>query len=319
MKTVLLGAAGTGTSFAIASRLRARWGSAIRLIAIDVNEPHLVSAALLADAYYRVPYADDPQFAAVLREIITAHKVDVYIPILNAEIILGATLQREDGFKGVDIWTSELYAKCTDKYFADSWLRSIAVRTPQLYEPGNPVGDALTWVCKPRDSVGGRNVRVLDKIGLDALSGDELKESIIQEVCSQPEVTVDSFYDADRGIGYSYCRERLEIKSGVCTKARLFFDAELDEFAKTIGQALGQRGTLCFQVMKAAEGWAVTDLNLRSGAGTAMTCSAGYDVLSAGFACRTGAPYADFIKPLVPGEEFYITRQYAEFVTRHSL
>lgn len=318
MKTVLLGAAGTGTSFAIASRLRARWGSSLKLIVTDIFERHLVATSLLADKFHKTPYASDASFHDVICAILTEEKVDVYIPILNEEIILGAELQNNPRFKDVDIWSSTLHAHCIDKVFADDWLRKAAVRTPRRYDPLQPIADDSSWICKPRSGFGSRGVRLLSQRQLQTLTPEETAQSIIQEVCAGPEITVDSFYDADAGQGFSYCRERLEVKSGVCTKARLFFDQELDVFAKKIGEALKQRGTLCFQVMQSPQGWAVTDLNLRSGAGTAMTCSAGFDVLAAGYACRTGESYAHLLSPLQPQEEYYITRQYAEFVTRHT-
>ena len=318
MKTVLLGAAGTGTSFAIASMLRARWGKNIRLIATDIFDKHLVSTSILSDSFYKVPYANHPDFSGVIGNIITNEKVDIYIPILNDEIVLGAQLIAQKRHRDVDIWSSDLYAKCIDKVFADLWLNEIGIRTPKKYELDSFADKSSAWVCKPRNGSGSQNVKFLNNNELQALSADEIASSIIQEVCTSPEVTVDSFYDYTKGVGFSYCRERLETKSGVCTKARLFFDGELDEFSKKIGQNLNQRGTICFQAMRSADGWAVTDLNMRSGAGTALTCSAGFDVISAGFACRTGADYTDFLKPLKQLEEFYITRQYSEFVMQHT-
>ena len=69
--------------------------------------------------------------------------------------------------------------------------------------------------------------------------------------------------------------------------------------------------------MKGLKGWVVTDLNLRSGAGTAITCSAGFDVLAAAFACREGEDYTKFLSPIAAGEEFIVTRQHAEFVMQH--
>jgi len=146
------------------------------------------------------------------------------------------------------------------------------------------------------------------------VNSDFIKSNVIQELCESPEITVDSFYDDRNNIGYAYCRERLETKSGVCTKARLFADPELSDFANKIGQSLKQRGTICFQVMKCNDGWALTDLNVRSGAGTSLTCSAGFDVLSAAFACRIGEDYLDFLRPIKEREEFFITRQYSDFV-----
>lgn len=313
MQTVVLGAAGTGTSFAIASRLRAHWGDALRLIAIDVNPAHLVTTAQLVDDFVQVPYASDPAFAARIAELLLDTPAHTFIPILNEELALAARLLEDARFAAIDIWSSPLHARLTDKLAADAWLRALGVRTPAQPDWRHGADHQLYFV-KPRAGIGSRGARVASAAELRAMPDPERAQLIIQERCAAPEVTVDSFYDAATGAAHAYCRERIETKAGVCTKARLFHDAELSAFAARIGQALGQRGTLCFQVMRGEAGWAVTDLNLRSGAGTAMTCAAGFDVLAAAYACRSGQDYAHLLPPLAPGRELYVTRQYAEFV-----
>ena len=319
MKIVLLGAGGTGTSFAIASRIRANWGNNIKLILTDIYDENLVTTSLLADKFYKVPHAKDPSFSKVLGDIIIHEGVQTYIPILNEEIIIAAKFITDEQFSHVDFWSSEVHALCTDKIFADSWLRKIGIRTPRKINLADLGGESGPWFSKPRNGFGSRGAEVLTLVGINALTGDLVNNLLVQELCVHPEVTVDSFYDATTDTGYAYCRERLETKSGVCTKARLFSDPELSDFSRKIGKSLGQRGTICFQVMKSKDGWAVTDLNLRSGAGTSMTCAAGYDVLSAAFACRNGEDYSSFVKPINDTEEFFITRQYTDFVMLHTL
>jgi carbamoylphosphate synthase large subunit len=314
MRVVLLGAGGTGTSFAIASRLRAHWGEDVRLIITDSNPAHLVTTALLADLCVQVPYASDPGFQALLEDLIEREGVQTYIPILNDEIVLAARLQADPRFAHVDFWTSPLHAQCTDKAFADSWLNSIGVRTPAMIPAGELAHGEGPWFAKPRRGFGSRGAGVVHGADLRRLADAERDALIVQELCRAPEVTVDSFHDAATGATHAYVRERIETKAGVCTKARLFRDAGLEVIAGAIGRALGQRGTICFQAMQGRDGWAVTDLNLRSGAGTAMSCAAGFDVLAAAYACRLGEDYARFLPPLEEGRSVYVTRQYAEFV-----
>jgi hypothetical protein len=309
MKVVLLGGAGTGTAFAIATRLRSSWGSDIKIILTDVNDEYLVSASVLADAFYKVHPAKDPGFRDQIMKILSVEKVTTYIPILNDELILAADLAKSVLYKDIDFWSSDIYAACVDKNFADKWLSSLGVATAQQLQDADRV-----WFAKPRDGFGSKGIGSVTSADVSALSKADREELIIQEVCTSPEVTVDSFWDAEIDDGYAYCRERIEVKSGVCTKAKLFYDFELLNFAKLIGRGLGQKGTICFQAMRSARGWVVTDLNLRSGAGTAMTCAAGFDVLSAAFACRSKLDYSKYIKQLRPDDEIFVTRQYVEFV-----
>lgn len=319
MSVVLLGAAGTGTAFAIASRLRSNWGTKFRLLLTDIFDEYLVTATVLSDKFFKVPYAIDPGFEDSVVKIMVEEKVQTYIPVLNEEIVLAAKLSEDERFRHVDFWSSQTHASCTDKDFADQWLNSIGVRTPKRIGSHSDQIENQVWFSKPRNGLGSRGTRILTSDEVGQLTSEEAAELIIQEKCEGPEITVDSFWDSSKGIGYAYCRERIEVKAGVCTKARLFYDEELATFAKWIGQALNQRGTICFQAMKSKNAWVVTDLNLRSGAGTAMTCSAGYDVISAAFACRSGLDYSRFVRPMGIDEEVYITRQYSEFVMRQTL
>ena len=316
MTTILLGAAGTGTSFAIASRIRAVWGDEVRIVSMDINPPELVTTSVLSDAFIQAPFAGSPEYENCIRSILSSEDIDIFAPILNDEHLAAQRIVGDLTFGNLDVWSSELYAKCTDKGFADQFLRSIGVPPPNSIDFLQSEPDRVCFI-KPRNGFGSKGARKISVDELGELSKSELEGLIVQEVCDGPEVTVDSFYDVRVDASFAYCRERIETKSGVCTKARVFFDPELAAIARKIGKGLKQRGTICFQAMKGQGGWVITDLNVRSGAGTAITCSAGFDVLAAAFACRTGQGYSRFVRQIDENEEFIVTRQYAEFVMAH--
>lgn len=316
-RTVLIGAAGTGTSFAIATRLRGTWGADVRIVGMDINPPELVTTSLLCDTFHQVPRADDPSFARILEGIFKTETPTTYLPILNDEIALASRLASSDRARVIDIVAPapELAELSRDKLLLAGWLAEGGVSAAKTCLPENRTGPG-PWFMKPRNGVGSHGTRLADTVFLRAANPEELEAMVLQEVCTPPEVTVDSFFDAAAGRGRALCRERLETKAGVCTKARVFENPELSDMAMRIGTALGQRGTICFQVMRAGNGWAVTDLNLRPGAGTAMTCAAGFDVLSAFVACRWGLPTDDYFPESSSDGDIIVTRQYAEFVMR---
>ena len=123
---------------------------------------------------------------------------------------------------------------------------------------------------------------------------------------------MDVFYDPENDFIRVVCRERIETKSGVSTKARLFEDDELSRFARTIAVGLKLKGSFCFQVMRNSHGWVVTDVNPRPGAATAMCALTGNDFFAATFAYHWGEDARVFFRPL-NGEQF-VTRQYSEFL-----
>jgi len=311
---ILISASGTGTAFAIISRLRAVWGDAVEIFSTDVNPSHLVTSSVFVDRHFQVLPASDPGYLKSITTIIDEHAIDTYVPLLNAEIFLGLDIAKR--FPQCDIWTSELTASLsTSKREASQWLKGLGVAVPDTLS--NPeIDPEHEYFIKPDDGFGSVGARRI--VGKDALELNTAS-NLVQPICSVPEITVDSFYDNSTGFCRAICRKRIEVKSGVCTKALVFENEELSLIAEKIGRGLAQRGTICFQVMTFESEYVVTDLNFRPGAGTALTISTGIDPIAAAFACRWLQPYESFLSIRLPHNGVYVTRQYAEFVMPNEL
>lgn len=312
--TVLLGSAGTGTAFAAACALRRFWSRRVRIIAMDINPRHLVTTSLLADQFHQVPLSADAAFPAVLLEIVRQHAVDTYLPLFPEEVVLAARLRDEKQFQeAVKILVPSLAVArlCADKLALSEFLSGHGVLTPETASAGTPL-TADEMFLKPRDGSGSRGARKVRRAELAEITGAAPDRWLVQEICLPPEVTVDAFVDGGAGFTRAICRERIEIKAGVSTKCRLFEDPELTCLAAKLAGALGINGSFCFQVMRHPGGWAVTDVNPRPGAATAMCAATGNDFIAATFAHCWGEDVRAFFRPL--NSEQYVTRQYSEFV-----
>jgi hypothetical protein len=308
-RRVLVSAAGTGTAFGIITRLRATWGEDLEIVTADINPAHLVSTSVLADHHVEVPPCNDASYVQVLKGVIEKHKISTYVPLLNGELRHAQTLS--EMLPACDVWYSAGSSSLViSKHAVSQWLIRLGINVPpSLNNPAiDPDG---VYFCKPDDGSGSHGARLIT--GRDAKNLDR-REFVVQPVCSGPEITVDSFFDAVAGRGRAIARERVEVKSGVSTKARVYEDNTLSEIARRIGEGLRQRGTICFQVMRLNDEYVVTDLNFRPGAGTAMTVATGIDLISAAFACRWGENYEHFFATELPLGGVYVTRQYTEFV-----
>jgi carbamoylphosphate synthase large subunit len=310
----MVGAVGTGTAFGIINRLRIVWGKTIQIVGTDTNPKHLVTSSVFLDEFYQVSRADSESFLEEISSLIIEKKIDMYIPILNSEIVIAAQLSASKLFSNRVFWSSKVYGECTDKEFANDLLKNIAVPTPLTINKMEDIVTREEWFVKPRAGYGSIGAGKMKSTAIEAFGGNFLNEMLVQEICSDPEVTVDSFYDYRNDFSRAYCRERVEVKSGVCTKARLFSSIELSEIAIMIGKGIDQIGIITFQVMKRGNSWVVTDLNLRAGAGTSMTCTAGFDVINASFAARRNLDYFHFLPELPISSSILITRQYTDFV-----
>ncbi|MDW8002931.1 MAG: ATP-grasp domain-containing protein [Deltaproteobacteria bacterium] len=275
-----------------------------------------MSTSLLADFHETVPPSDKPEFVDQLLRIINQYNVDTYMPVLDSEILLAAKL-REAGTipKSVSVLAPTSYAAeiCLDKYMASQWMVIHGIPSPPTWLASEEKVDLPDRLyIKKRCGVGSKGNRIGTIEDIKKLPVEERPEWLIQKVCDQPEVTVDTYFDPIRSVGRVVCRERIETKSGVCTKARVFYDQTIADLAFNLAKKLGISGTFCFQLMRHCNEWVVTDINPRPGAGTAMSVAVGMDFFAAYFEYIWGN---DGIRYL-PGffDEVYVTRQYTEFV-----
>lgn len=311
-KNILVTAAGTGTAFALLSRLRAVWGNGCKVVATDINPRHLTTSALLADRFIQSPSVRDENFFAFIEDVIRNESIDTYIPILNDEFAIAEGIKNK--YVSLDVWVNPLAPTLArDKKIASDWLASQSLPVPESFIKADiKAGDE--YFVKPANGYGSHSACSMRGKDILGMADGFWSEYIVQEKCNPPEVTVDSFFDTRRDFSIAVARERIETKAGVCTKARVFIDEEISEIAKKLAGALGQDGLICFQMMRVGKNWKITDLNFRPGAGTAITVAAGYDLIAAAFACRWGEPYQAFLGTDLDEKGVYVTRQYAEFV-----
>jgi len=310
--TVLIGSSGAGNAFAALLALRRNWGNSVKIIAVDIHQKHLVTSSLLSDVFYQVPSIRTPEFKKSLEKIVSDENVDTYIPLIDDEIYIAALLYEEGKFRkeiNLQVKNSEIAELCNDKYKTFLWLSEINILTPLCFKVDASIRYEGGLILKPRRGYGSQIKVVSD---LKNLHSDYSPENyIIQQECKLPEITIDVCYDMKRGFFRYICRERVEVKNGVCTKARLFYDKKLESIAFTIADKLNLN-SFCYQVMKSNGEWAVTDINARLGAGTPMSIAAGMDFFSGMFAILWEEDPAEYFIPLK--KETFVTRQYCDFL-----
>lgn len=311
-RSVLIGSSGTGNAFSSILALRRNWGNSVRIIAIDTNPRHLVTSSLLADNFYQVPENCKPEFRDAVTEIYLKENFNTYIPFIDEEILVAALLYEEGLFKedlNIQVRRSAIADLCNDKYKTYLWLSEMGISTPQCLDNDFRPARDKDYIIKPRKGFGTHVIRLSDV--KENITSYNSEKYLLQYECEKPEITIDVCYDRKRNYFNYVCRERIEIKSGVCTKARLFYDNKLERIAFTLADKL-DLSSFCFQVMKLNGGWAVTDINPRLGAGTAMSFPAGMDFFSAMFSILWDEDPSVFFRTLQ--KDTYVTRQYSDFI-----
>lgn len=311
-KTVLIGSSGTANAFSSVLALRRNWNGDVKIVAVDSNPANLVTSSLLSDKFHRVPETSRPDFKYAITQIINEENVDTYIPFIDEEIFVLAFLCKQNVLSRnlyLQVKDPDIADLCNDKLKTYEWLSEMNILTPQSFKIDKAYVNDGRHVIKRRRGYGSKIIR-LSEIKED-LSQYNPDDYIIQYECEKPEITIDVCFDQKRNFFRYVCRERIETKGGVCTKARLFFDKSLERTAYTLADRLSLN-SFCFQVMNYKGDWAVTDINARPGAGTGMSVAAGMDFFSAMFAILWDEDPAQYFRPLQ--KETYVTRQYSDFI-----
>jgi len=305
---VLAGAAGTATAYGVLRSLRARWGDAIRLVAADINPPHLVSAAAVADAIHQVPLAASADFEARILELIEGERVTVWWPVLDEEIVIAAGLRERGALGDVAVIaprraTAQL---CLDKLAVAQRLTALELPTPATWPLDEAPWEPAGIVVKPRSGFGSRGVRFAERPEeLEAIRRTAEPGLVAQPRLQGEEFTIDALRTRG-GATRAVVRERIETKAGVSTKARVFEDAAITALAGRLADGLELVGPFCFQTIAGA----ITDVNPRPGGGTRMTVAAGVDLHCAALADLWGETID--LPPLV--RERFVVRHWEEDV-----
>jgi len=257
--------------------------SQVRVIACDMRDE--VIGKYLADGFYKIPSAEDPDFVGALLSIAEREHVDVVLPQVTRELL---PLSKErDRFQtrgiAIALATREAIQRANDKYLLVEAARSCGVPHPrsiltrsekELVEAAKSLGyPKEKVVAKPRVSNGMRGLRIVceelwdvqrfltEKPDSVEIRLEELvailrrgrwPELIVQEYLPGPEYTIDVFRGQASAVAVPRLRE--EIRSGITFRARIEMREDLKEFALSLAEELGLRYAFGFQFKLSKEG-----------------------------------------------------------------
>ena len=312
---ILVGSAGSSTGYGVIKCLRHAFGNEVFILATDTNPEHLIAAATLTDAYAQVATGQDPAYPVQIDALVKEHQLDTVFPIHNTEVEALSIWTPANPGTNVVAPNAEAVDLCNDKLRGFTHLSQHGVPVPhtELASADTRVGDPGV-LAKPRQGVGSSGVLLCrTSAELSRLLSSSDLEYIVQSVCEPPETTIDVINVGK--LFYCVCRERLEVKAGVCTKARVFQDATATELVRALSHVLGLTGAFCVQTMTGPAGEPMfTDVNPRLGGGTSMTLPLGINLPAALIAHLNGRDPRPYL-PELAGEHF-VVRQYEEFLTR---
>ena len=289
-KKILITAGGTGSGWRISKTVKQYFPEEAELVITDTNPRELVAAATIADAFFQVQPVNDPSYAEYMYSLLQKEKIDAIIPLIPWEQSLFAQDREEFAMLGVTSASPLMRTEAllNDKRNLYEFCRKNNIPTVPLYRPGKDgfvIEDNADYVLKRRDGFGA--------MGLRHIRGAELKAQEEQidweETVLQPdlrgrgdlpgqieEVTVEGYCDGKTVS--TFVRQRLEAKSGVCTKAAFPKLPELQECVEHFSELCELPPAFNIQFAKCDNEWLVMDVNLRIAAGGGLSEAAGFQL-----------------------------------------
>lgn len=261
-----------------------------------------------------MPPIEKPEYREHMLDLFRSHDVNVFVPLIDADIHIFPTDSPDLTKLGVRCTgvSGDVSRVIRNKRTLMGVLNSNGISTPKTFSRSDLVEHrAATFFVKPESGFGSQGVFTANTsqalAALEANSG-----LLVQELCSGPEYTVEVF---NQDAVLSICRERLQTKSGVCTKARVFSDSTLHSIAERLTKLFALPVAFCFQVMSRNNGeFVLTDLNPRLGAGTALSTACGWSLASAALATWGQIPGDPRTYLSTPTREQYVVRVFQEIL-----
>jgi len=305
-KTILILAGGTATAWHLCNLVKKNFADYFIMYVGDINDKNLIPASLLSDKYFQLPPINDPAYYSYMLNLMEEEGVNIVIPLIDNDLVLFPN-DNPDLLKLNILSTApsiDTMGICRSKSKISELFANNGILVPKQYKQID-IDPEKDYFVKPDSGFGSR--------GAGIEKGQDInfsKKIVVQEILQHPEITVEIF-KKDDFMAY-VCKERLEVKSGVCTKARFFNDEKLRETLHRIDTLLPFPIASCVQFMKNDDWqWCLTDLNMRLGAGTALSSTAGFGLASAFLSVLSGRN--DFKKYLgkIP-ENQIVVRVYEE-------
>lgn len=272
-------AGGTGSAWHISNIVKKYFSDRIELYISDINDKELVSSAVLADHFFKVPLATSPDYADTMYKLLEENHIDLIIPLIPWEQDLFSSDNEKFSKLGIKSAAPDLKLanQLNNKIGLNEFCKEHNIPTIKLYDKESINEDDFYFI-KPVNGFGAAGARKIS--GRDLINEIKFdREYVIQEFCEGPEITLEVFNHNNEL--HMIERERLEAKSGVCTKAKIVNLPEAEEIIRIFTKYFDFPKVFNIQFIKKNNEWKVMDINLRLAAGTGLSNAAGFQLIRA--------------------------------------
>lgn len=255
-----------------------RRGYALELLSYElgIREPIAVEAEVIPGLRW-----SDPDLDSDLRQLITGRSIDCVIPFVDGAIAPAARLAQSIPQLYCPGCTPQLSEQLYDKVASAELFAKAGLPAPDTIDPYNPI---FPIIAKPRRGSASRGILVIrNAADLQRLDPASWNDYIFQRFIEHAvEYTVDCFVSREGEPLAVSPRIRLVTVGGEVSRTRTVPDPALTGSAIQAIEALGLRGAVTLQYLRAADSPELTpllmEINPRLGGGAVCSVHAGADI-----------------------------------------
>ncbi len=254
-----------------------------RVLAVDCSS---ASAAYhLADAAWKVPPCDSPEFIPTMLELCRREAVSLLVPTIDPELpVYAGALQRFSDL-GVTVAVSGTSAieVAADKVASHAWLVSHGFPTVRQASPEDVLAAPDEWqfplIAKPVRGSAGIGVQRIDSREALSLLATHSRDMVVQELAPGAEYTTNCYVNRAGKCLCTVPHRRLEVRAGEISKGVTRKHPGLMDLARRIAETLpGAYGAITVQAFLADDDTIrVIEINPRFGGGYPLSHAAGAD------------------------------------------
>jgi carbamoyl-phosphate synthase large subunit len=255
----------------------------LRIIGADTSE--LSPAWQLCDQSTLVKPTDDPGYLRQLLALVRQYQIDLLIPTVDLDLGILASHKQQFSKWGCRVLVSDpdVVGICQDKRNTCRFLNRHGFDTPVTLSVKRMLAatpqHALGWPCfvKPWDGYASRYTALARNRDDLRFHARHFPRAICQEWIEGIEYTCDVYVDFSGTVRCVVPRQRLEVRAGEVSKARISKDARIMAVVKEVVTALGAGpGVITVQLIRTPDDrLVIIEINPRFGGGVPLSIEAG--------------------------------------------
>jgi carbamoyl-phosphate synthase large subunit len=278
---ILITSAGSTNGVNVIKALKEQKELKLFLIACDMNP--LAAGFYMADKYFVVPKANNPNFITTILKICRKERVQIIIPTFSFELPFFAknkTIIEKEGIK-MAISDYENFLITEDKLRTYEYFKKWKIPFPKVYTENEIQEKKVKFpvIIRPINASGSRDVVKANNWEELYFFKKYIKNSFVQEFVEGEEYTIDGINDLKGKMIAASPRIRLETKGGLAVKSITANSPQMVKFTKKIVEGFKIKGPFNVQCIKKGKEIKFIEVNSRfPSGGLPLTVKAGLNI-----------------------------------------